>query len=46
MERTCGAETEGKAIQSLTHLGLHPIYGYQTQTLLWMARRLANSSLI
>ena len=34
----CGAETEGKAIQRLPHLGIHPIYSYQTQTLLWMPR--------
>ena len=32
----CGANTEGKAIQRLSHLGIHPIYSYQTQTLLWM----------
>jgi hypothetical protein len=32
------AETEGKAIQSLPHLGIHPIYSYQTQTLLGMSR--------
>ena len=31
----CGAETEGKAIQK-SHLGIHPIYSYQTQALLWM----------
>jgi hypothetical protein len=30
------AETEGKAIQRLSHLGIHPVYSYQTQTLLWM----------
>jgi hypothetical protein len=35
-EMKCGAETEGKAIQRLPHLGIHPIYIYQTQTLLWM----------
>ena len=35
-ETKCGAETEGKAIQRLPHLGIHPIYSYQTQTLLWM----------
>jgi hypothetical protein len=34
----CGAETEGKAIQRLPHLGIHPIYSHQTQTLLWMPR--------
>jgi hypothetical protein len=32
----CGAETEGKAFQRLHHLGIHPMYSYQTQTLLWM----------
>ena len=37
-ETKCGAETEGKAIQRLSHLGIHPIYSYQTQTLLWMPR--------
>jgi hypothetical protein len=31
-----GAETEGKAIQRLPHLEIHPIYSHQTQTLLWM----------
>ena len=36
METKCGAETEGKAIQRLPHLGIHPIYSYQTQTILWM----------
>ena len=25
METKCGAETEGKAIQRLPHLGIHPI---------------------
>jgi hypothetical protein len=35
-ETKCGAETEQKAIQSLIHLGIHPIYTHQTQTLLWM----------
>ena len=35
-ETKCGAETEGKAIHRLPHLGIHPIYSYQTQTLLWM----------
>ena len=37
-ETKCGAETEGKAIQRLPHLGIHPIYNHQTQTLLWMPR--------
>jgi hypothetical protein len=29
-------ETEGKAIQRLPHLGIHPIYSHQIQTLLWV----------
>ena len=33
-ETNCGAETEGKAIQRLPHLGIHHIYCHQTQTLL------------
>jgi hypothetical protein len=32
----CGGETEGKTTQRLLHLGIHPIYSYQIQTLLWM----------
>jgi hypothetical protein len=36
--RQCGAETEGKTIQRLPHLGVHPIYSHQTQTLFWMPR--------
>jgi hypothetical protein len=36
METKYGAETEGKAIHRLSHLGIHPIYCHQTQTLLWM----------
>jgi hypothetical protein len=39
METKCGTETEVKAIQRLPHLGIHPIYNHQTQTLLWMPRR-------
>jgi hypothetical protein len=35
----CGTETEEKAIQRLPHLGIHPKYGHQTQTLLQMQRR-------
>jgi hypothetical protein len=34
METKCGAETEGKAIQRLLHLGIHPIYSHQTGMLL------------
>jgi hypothetical protein len=37
-ETKCGVETEGKAIQSLPHLGIHSIYRHQTQALLWMPR--------
>ena len=33
------SETEGKAIQRLPHLGIHPIWKYQIQTLLPMPRR-------
>ena len=38
-ERKYGAETEGKATQRLPHLGIHTIYSYQTQTVLWMPTR-------
>jgi hypothetical protein len=38
MEMKCGAETEGKAIQRLPHLGIHPKCSHQTQTLLLMPR--------
>ena len=31
-ETKCGAETERMTIQRLPHLGIHPIYSYQTQT--------------
>jgi hypothetical protein len=31
-------ESEGKAIQRLPHMGIHPIYSHQSQTLVWMAR--------
>jgi hypothetical protein len=33
-EAKCGAETEEITIKRLTHLGIHPIYNHQTQTLL------------
>jgi hypothetical protein len=33
-----GAETEGRTIQRLPHLGIHPIYNQQTQTLLHMPK--------
>ena len=35
-ETKCGAETEGKAIQRLPHLGIHPTYSYQIQILFSM----------
>jgi hypothetical protein len=37
-ETKYGAETEGKAIQRLPHLGIHP-YKHQTQTLWQMPTR-------
>ena len=37
-ETKYGAETEGKTIQRLLHLMMHPIYSHQIQTLLWMPR--------
>jgi hypothetical protein len=33
------AETEGRTIQRLPHLGIHSIYKHQTQTLLHMPER-------
>jgi hypothetical protein len=38
MEIKCRAETKEKDTQRLSHLGIHPIYSYQTQMLLWMPR--------
>jgi hypothetical protein len=38
METNSKTENDGKAIQRLTHLKIHPIYIHQMQTLLWMAR--------
>ena len=29
-------ETEGKAVQTLSHLGIHPTYSHQIRMLLWM----------
>ena len=45
-ETKCGAETEGKAIQSLPHWGIQPLYSYQTQTLFWMPKVPTERSLI
>jgi hypothetical protein len=38
-ETKFGAEKEGRTIQRLTQPGVHPIYNYQTQTLLHMPAR-------
>jgi hypothetical protein len=38
-ETKFGAEMDGKTIQRLPHLGIHPIYNHQTQTLLHMPER-------
>jgi hypothetical protein len=38
-ETKFGAETEGKTMERLPHLGIHPIYNHQTQTLLHMPER-------
>jgi hypothetical protein len=38
MKTKCRTETEGQAIQRLSHLGNHPIYSHQHLTLLWMPR--------
>ena len=38
-ETKFGAEMEGRTIQRLPHLGIHPIYNHQTQTLLHMPER-------
>jgi hypothetical protein len=37
-ETKYGAETEGKAIQRLSHLEIHPVYSHQTQTLLYYCK--------
>jgi hypothetical protein len=38
-ERKFGAENEGRIIQKLPHLGIHPINNHQTQTLLQIPTR-------
>jgi hypothetical protein len=38
-EKKFGAEMEGRIIQRQPHLGIHPIYNHQTQTLLHMPAR-------
>jgi hypothetical protein len=39
IETKFGAENEGKAIQRLPHLRIHPINNHQNQTLLQMPTR-------
>jgi hypothetical protein len=46
METKCGAETVGKAIQRLPHLGIHPIYSCQTWADAGCWEVLADKSLI
>jgi hypothetical protein len=38
-ETKCKGETEGKVMQRLPHLVIHPICNHQTKTLLWMPIR-------
>jgi hypothetical protein len=38
-ETKFGAETEGRTIQRLPHLGIHPLNNHQTQTLWQMPTR-------
>jgi hypothetical protein len=38
-EKMFRAEIKRRAIQRLPHLGSHPINNHQTQTLLWMPKR-------
>jgi hypothetical protein len=33
-EKNCGAETEGRTIERLSHPRINPIYNHQAQTLL------------
>ena len=46
METKYGAETEGKAIQRLPHLGIHPIYSHQPRHYCGCQKVLADRSLI
>jgi hypothetical protein len=39
VETKFGAETDGRTIQRLPHLGIHPINNHQTQKLLHMPAR-------
>jgi hypothetical protein len=38
IETKFGAESKGKDIHRLSHLGIHPIYIHETLKLLWMLR--------
>jgi hypothetical protein len=38
-ETKFGTKTEGRTIQRLTHLGIHPINNHQTQILLYIPTR-------
>jgi hypothetical protein len=38
-ETKFGAEMEGRTIQRLLYLGIHPIYNHQTQTQFYMLER-------
>jgi len=38
MESKCGTKTEGKVIHRWPQMGIHPIHGHQTQSLLEMPR--------
>ena len=33
-----GKEMQGKGIQRLSHMDIHPKYSHQTQTLLWILK--------
>jgi hypothetical protein len=46
METKCGAETEGKSIQRLPHLGIHLIYSHETWMLCGSREVLDDGSLI
>ena len=46
IETKCEAETEGKDIHRLPHIGIHPIYSHQTQTLCGCQEVLGDRSLI
>jgi hypothetical protein len=45
-ETKFGTEMEGRTIQRLPHLGIHPINNHQTQTLLHILQDFADSTLI